>query len=479
MHAVSSLFTPSQPGFWEQPSALAPASLNRNTGTVVRFSTRRGANQAMELFGSSGYRAPVGRSFMEIAFQFGFAIGSQASSALIGTDTRTSSDAVKYCVIAGLLASGCKAYDAGVIPTPTLAFAARHFEAAVMVTASHNPPEYNGLKPWNPDGSAFDKHQRHRIEMLVSRSSAPLASWEDMEYLRTFADAVDEHIERILKDNPVKAALKVVVDCGGGAGCHITPLLLRRMGCSVIALRNEPTGFFPRSIEPTEENLEDLARAVRSEGADLGLAHDADADRLAVMDDAGRFVPGDKLLVMLARDSGVKDVATTVDASMALEELGFSTTRTRVGDAYVSEELKKKGGTFGGEPCGAFIFSKVSYCPDGIYAAARVVAMAARGRLSTKVDAIPCYPLRRGSVRAAAAALTLLEPELAQMEPLSTSRVDGLRLTFPDGWVLVRASGTEPKVRVTAEARTLDRANALYETAVAAISRVSAPKESS
>ncbi|MDO8472551.1 MAG: phosphoglucosamine mutase, partial [Dehalococcoidia bacterium] len=125
----------------------------------------------MELFGSSGFRAIVDRDFMDIAFRFGFAIGSTARSALVATDTRTSADAVKFCVISGLLASGCKAFDGGIMPTPTLALNCRDFDAGVMITASHNPPQYNGIKPWNPDGSAFDTLQRHRIERLVSRST--------------------------------------------------------------------------------------------------------------------------------------------------------------------------------------------------------------------------------------------------------------------------------------------------------------------
>lgn len=427
----------------------------------------------MELFGSSGYRALADRSFMETAFRFGFAIGDQTSSALVGTDTRTSSDAAKHCMVSGLLASGCRTYDAGVIPTPTLAFGSRHFGAGVMITASHNPPEYNGIKPWNPDGSAFDVHQRHRIEQLVLHSTAPIASWEDMERLRAYPQAVEEHIDRILQDFPESRSLKVVIDCGGGAGSSVTPVLLRKLGCSVISVNCAPTGFFPRNIEPTEENLPDLSRMVRSTGADLGLAHDADADRLAVIDDAGRFIPGDKLLVLLARESGARRVVTTVDASMALEEQGFTIVRTHVGDAFVSEELKK-GGDFGGEPCGAFIFPGVSYCPDAIYAAARVVAIAGKFKLSALADSLSSYPMRRGSVKGTKSLMERVEFELLRLEPASVSRADGFRAAFADGWLLVRASATEQRIRVTAEARTQERADSLYESAVHIIGSLSA-----
>jgi len=423
----------------------------------------------MELFGSSGYRAVADRNFMDVAFRLGFAVGSVASSALIGSDTRTSSGAAKHCVASALLASGCKTYDAGIVPTPTLAFNCRNFAVGVMITASHNPPQYNGIKLWNPDGSAFDTGQRHRIELLVERSTAPTASWEDMESLRTMPDAVQQHADFIMRGFPERLRLKVVVDCGGGAGSVITPYLLQQLGCHVITLNCTTTGFFPRDAEPTEESLKDLSQTVRSVGADIGLAHDADADRLTVVDETGMFVPGDKLMVLLAREVGAKSIVTTVDASMSIEEQGFKTTRTRVGDAYVSEELKKGGGDFGGEPCGAWFFPTVSYCPDGIYAAALVAKLATKKKLSVQAASLPSYPMRRGSTPGDRSLMGRIEPALLRLDPISLSREDGLRAGFADGWLLVRPSRTEPRIRITAEAKTVQRAETLYDRALAAI----------
>lgn len=428
----------------------------------------------MALFGSSGYRALVDRQFMQTAFGFGFAIGSTARTALVATDTRTSADAVKYCVISGLLASGCKAYDGGIMPTPTLAFNCRDFDTGVMITASHNPPQYNGIKPWNPDGSAYDSPQRNRIESLISRSTAPTASWEDMQPLSPFVGGIDRHIERILKDMPGTVKLKAVVDCGGGAGSTITPSLLGKMGCEVVPLNCTATGLFPRNSEPTEGNLAGLATLVRESGADFGIAHDADADRLVVCDERGEFILGDKLLVMLARRIHAGTIVTTVDASMSVEEQGFSSvTRTKVGDAYVSDELKKRG-EFGGEPCGAWVFPKVSYCPDAIYAAAVVATIASEERLSHHADALPSYPILRGSARGASSLMASIEAELKLLSPISIDATDGFRAAFPDGWLLVRPSGTEPKIRVTAEARTSDKVDSLYNSAIKIISDLSA-----
>ncbi|MBI2958446.1 MAG: phosphoglucosamine mutase [Chloroflexi bacterium] len=422
----------------------------------------------MELFGSSGYRALVGRDLMDVALQFGFAIGNMVPSALVASDTRTSSPAAKYCVMSGLLASGCRVFDAGMVPTPTLAYNCHGFGAGVMITASHNPPEYNGIKPWNPDGSAFDAHQRHRIELSVARRNAPAASWQEMEHPRRFGDAVERHIERILKDFPERLKVSVVVDAGGGAGSAATPQLLEKLGCRVTALHCSPTGFFPRNPEPTEDSLADLMHAVRAVGADLGLAHDADADRLVAVDETGRLVPGDKLLVLLARELGARTVTTTVDASMVVEESGFQAVRTCVGDAFVSQEMKR-GADFGGEPCGAWIFPSISYCPDGVHAAAQVARIAARAKLSSQADSIHSYPMRRGSIRLEKYGMEQVESALERLGPVSLSHVDGVRAGFHDGWVLVRPSGTEPKIRVTAEAKTGDRVNALFDAAVQAI----------
>ena len=165
---------------------------------------------------------------------------------------------------------------------------------------------------------------------------------------------------------------------------------------------------------------------------------------------------------------GAEEVVTTIDASMVIDEMGFSVTRTRVGDTYVSEELKK-GGDFGGEPSGSWIFPNISLCPDGMYAAVQLVALASRQKLSQLVDSIPHYPLLRGSVSSEGVVVSDLEKRLLAMEPLLVSNIDGIKLNFEDGWLLIRASGTEPKIRVTAEAKSEARVRQLYDSGIRAI----------
>jgi len=429
--------------------------------------------QPKKLFGSSGIRDVVDKEFLQLMFEVGLAVGSSCSSALIGCDSRTSSDAVKYAFLSGLLSGGAAASDAGLVPTPTLAYASRHFEVGAMVTASHNPPQYNGIKLVNPDGSAFDSAQRDKVESMLSAKSFKLASWENMARCTAYAGAVEKHTERIISDFPARLKSKVVVDCGGGAASVITPHLLTRLGCDVVTLNCQPSGHFPREIEPLPENLGDLMRAVINEKADLGIAHDGDADRLAVVDDKGRFVPGDKLIALFARQLKVKRVVTTIDASMLIDELGFAVIRTRVGDAFVSDELRGKpeaAQEFGAEPSGCFIFPRVSLCPDGIYAATRIVQIASEHPISSLVDQIPSYPVLRGSVPGDKAAMRLIE-KLLRTEAGQLTTIDGLRLAFSDGWLLIRPSGTEPKIRITAEAKSEGRAKELYNLGLEAIQK--------
>ena len=422
----------------------------------------------MRLFGTSGIRGLFDSNLVYLALKVGLAVGKIHGNVVVGGDTRTSSPVLKHALISGLLAAGARCEDAGMVSTPTLAFATRKFDAGAMITASHNPPEYNGVKLLNPDGSSFGPEQQEQMEEMILTDSLDTVLWDKIKESDVYHDAVEQHIERIAQDFPIGLKLKVVLDCGCGAASVITPYLLKKLGCEVVEINCYPSGFFPRGIEPTESNLEDLIKATRESGADLGIAHDGDADRMMAVDDRGRFIPGDKLMAIFARALKAKEIVTTLDASMAIEEIGFSVRRTRIGDTCVSEELKN-GGDFGGEPSGSWVFPGVSLCPDGIYAAAKLVAIVAQQKLSSLADAIPAYPLLRGSLSSERIAMSSLETQLIRLEPLSINHTDGVKLSFEDGWMLARASGTEPKIRLTAEAKSEVRAHQLYESGLQAI----------
>lgn len=429
----------------------------------------------MQFFGTSGIRRIADKDLVKVALNVGIAAGNTYGDVVVGCDTRTSGSALKHALISGVLASGGNCHDAGVLPTPTLAFVTREFKAGLMVTASHNPPEYNGIKPLNPDGSAFDSNQRKQMEEALLGDYCATAPWQEMKQGSLYQDAIEKHTQRILKDFPGRFKLKVVLDCGCGAASVITPYLLRRMGCEVLGLHCYPSGHFPRNSEPVEANLPDLIKVTKEFGAELGIAHDGDSDRMMAVDDRGRFISGDKLLAIFARGVGAKSIVTTIDASMSIDEMGFEVRRTEVGDPFVSEELRK-GGEFGGEPSGAWVFPAISLCPDAIYAAAQLVSIASQQKLSHLVDSIPSYPVLRGSASSKNVEISRLERRLMDMKPLSINNMDGFRLTFSDGWVLIRPSGTEPKIRLTAEARTDARARQLYEQGLQTINDCIAAK---
>jgi len=421
----------------------------------------------MSLFGSSGIRGLANKEITpELALKVGYAVGSLHDAAIVGRDPRTSAEMIEHALISGLLSAGCSVTRAGMVPTPTLAFAAMKYDCGVMITASHNPPEYVGIKLWNKSGMAFDTEKQDEIESLMKDASWRTAQWNNIGKACVDTGAVRQHARGIL-DHVSRASLKVVVDCGCGAASVITPYVLREMGCSVITLNSQPDGYFPgRNPEPVEENLGLLKSTVRAAGADLGIAHDGDADRMMAVDNKGRFVSGDKMLAFFALREAKRAVAVPVDTSRVIDDLldGIRISRTKVGDVHVAHELRRIHGDFGGEPSGAWIFPEVSLCPDGIYAAVRLVEIVENeGELSELLASIPEYPVKRGSFPCSdkKKAMAQISANLKELGELST--LDGVRVDLEDGWILVRPSGTEPRIRITVESE--NRCDELYAMA--------------
>ena len=413
----------------------------------------------MSLFGSSGIRGKLGTEFtVDLALKIGAAAGSLANSIIVAKDPRTSGDLVIRALEAGAMASGANVAEAGMVPTPTLARAASAFDCGLMVTASHNPPEYNGVKMWNPDGSAFDSAQMRNVEELISSGSFRRPDWQSVGSLTYHSSALEDHMSAVI-EAVENAEANVVVDCANGATSVITPLLLRKLGCKVTSINAQPDGFFPgRAPEPTEEHLGDLRDLVVRKKAALGIAHDGDGDRMVAVDEKGRFIDGDRLIALFVVALQARNVVAPVDASMVLDDLVQGKVhRTRVGDVYVAEALKATGADFGGEPSGTFIFPDQTLCPDGVYAAALLSSMVNERPLSEMIDAIPKYPVSRQSLafknEQREAVQRRLELAMKGIDCERLITVDGYRAEFKEGWFLVRLSGTESKVRVTAEAR--------------------------
>lgn len=441
------------------------------------------------VFGTSGIRGPVGETVTaNLALSVGRALGADTEVVVMGRDARVSGKALTDALSAGLLESGTDVIDLGVVATPTAARAvARHdANAGVMVTASHNPPADNGIKLWSESGQAFNTAQQETIADRIDTANFELAAWDEHGARLSQSAATAAHRDALVAAGTGWFAettaepddLSVVVDVGNGTG-SVTADALYELGASVETLNAQADGRFPaRPSEPTAETCTSLCRVVSALDADLGIAHDGDADRMMAVDNTGTFVPGDLLLATFAREiaeDGTR-VAAPVDTSLvvddALEELGASLVHTRVGDVFVAERAKEDDVVFGGEPSGAWIFPEETLCPDGPLAAVRLAVLAAAQPLSDRLTAFDPYPIRRTNVETTAksGAMEIIQTECEGMGR-SVTTLDGVRVSESDGWFLIRASGTQPLIRATAEARDSDTADELLERALTVVTK--------
>lgn len=428
------------------------------------------------MFGTSGIRGAVGETVTtRIAVDLGEAVASWgAERVVVGRDPRPSGSFLMDAVMSGVRACGADVIDIGIAATPTIARAVswRDADAGIVVTASHNPPTDNGFKLWLPSGQAFRPAEQRQIESLMREEmSRDGRTWDAGGTRSVWGVADRRHVEAVTSAVDIERPLDVVVDIGNGAG-QVTATALEALGCSVRTLNGQPDGRFPgRPSEPTEANCSDLRAVVPAISADLGIAHDGDADRMRAVDENGTFPTGDALLALFGVGAvGDGDgIAAPIDTSLAvddaLKERGATVTRTPVGDVFVADRIVEDELVFGGEPSGAWIWPGETLCPDGPLAACKLVELVARnGPLSTQLERIETYPIRRTSIRVADKPTVMrrvTETVLTAYEDVET--LDGVRVDTEDGWFLVRPSGTEPVVRVTAEARDLDAADALLE----------------
>jgi phosphoglucosamine mutase len=449
----------------------------------------------MKLFGSSGLRGLANVDLTPVlAVKVGMAVGTyaKAGKVFVARDTRTSGLMLENALVSGLLGCGAKVFCLGVLPTPVLAYLTKRLgaDAGVMITASHNPPQYNGVKIFDGNGIAYSEESQNEIERIIGQGNFRLANWSNLGE----AFQIDEsrlYIEMINENVGLRKKWRVVVDPGCGATSQIAPAVFKGLGCEVISVNAQFDGYFPgRSPEPSGESIRPLAKIVKEFGADVGVAYDGDGDRVAFIDENGAFVDFDRVLAAYAahvvgRTRGKrKIVVTNVEASMcierAVEALGGKVVRTKVGDIYIAEAVKKYGAVFGGEPCGAWIHPKYHYCPDGILSSVLLLKALeeANESLSGFVAEVPIYlvlrenipcrnEIKHGVVERVGELLKVRFPDYKEF-----STVDGVRLAFEDGWVLVRASGTEPLVRLTVEGESLKIAEKIMEETVRIVGKV-------
>ncbi|MCS4542421.1 MAG: phosphoglucosamine mutase, partial [Euryarchaeota archaeon] len=339
----------------------------------------------MSLFGTFGTRGIVGKTLTpELAYKIGAAFGTFLGgnkTVVIGRDVRLSGEMLESAVVSGLVSTGCNIISIGIAPTPCVQFATKYLEAdgGTVITASHNPPEYNGIKLLGKYGIGISKEEAEPIEKILFEGKFNYVPWNKVGKITNlnFLDTYNNTILDLVDRGPVKnTKLKVIVDPGNGTTCLTTPFLLQKLGCQIITLNSQLDGTFPgRDSEPTPENLKDLSKAVIATGSDLGIAHDGDGDRCVVVDENGNILSGDRTLAILAfyllKAKPGEPVITTVATSQVIDDIakmfGSKIVKTKVGDVYVSKALKEMNAYVGGEENGGVIYPEFVFGRDGTF----------------------------------------------------------------------------------------------------------------
>ena len=447
----------------------------------------------MELFGSSGTRGTVGEAMTpSLVLRVARAAGTvwSADCVAIARDTRTSETMFEDAAASGLASVGVSVDRLGIVPTPGVAaYCAAESVPAVVITASHNPPEYNGVKLVDAEGVELTVDALERVERHVFDAPVEEAPWDEVGDMTDVEDACDRYVDGLL-DAVDRAAIEaadltVALDPGHGAGSITSPLFLRRLGCRVLTVNAQPDGHFPgRKPEPVSEQLGDLRRLVRTTDADVGIAHDGDADRAVFVDERGEPIPGESSLAALAAahlgpddafvsavnvSQRVVDVVESAGARLELTPIGATNIVTRI------RELDAEGVSVpvAGEGNGGVFFPDRRLARDGALVAARFLELLVDHPASELVDPYRDYHATRRNLgyddRAEREAMLDAAERYAQRAGAPLDTTDGYRLDHEDGWVLVRPSGTEPKVRIYAEARDPGRAEELAAEIEAAL----------
>ncbi|HEX9239889.1 MAG TPA: phosphoglucosamine mutase [Candidatus Bathyarchaeia archaeon] len=425
------------------------------------------------LFGTNGIRGVAGREIDSgLAFRVGSALGTlfPKERVLIGRDGRLSSPMLLEGVAAGLLAQGNDVEDRGLITTPALEFMVKNTfsSAGVMITASHNPPEYNGFKVVDSDGIEIPRSKEEKMELLIHQDRWRVSNSPGQRVVREGRiGSYFEKLESQFLSNDEIGNLKIVIDTGNGASALTTPKLLRKLGARVMGVNDVIDGEFPgRNSEPRPENLGALSKIVSEEEADMGIAHDGDGDRAIFVDETGVVQPGDRTFALvedelLRNHPGVK-IVTPINTSMVVSEVAKKRRGklilTKVGSIEVSRTVVRVGALLGGEENGGIFYAPHHPVRDGTIAAVLVVnAIIRNGRpLSKLLDRLPKFHMVKEKIPCKEGAKDrAIEALKTKLKGRISSTLDGIRLDMDGrGWVLVRASGTEPLLRLYAEAKT-------------------------
>jgi phosphoglucosamine mutase len=438
--------------------------------------------QKRRLFGTSGVRGVVNQDLSpDLCRQVALAIGTTlppTSRVCIATDTRISRELIKEAVTSGLLSCSINVVDLGILPTPALALLTREsgFAAGIMVTASHNPPEFNGIKLFTDNSMGYSQAQEKEIERVYfeqkfrqgKRGTLEGAEAQDMKqkYL--------SFIKSKLNTQGFNNRLKVVVDPGNGAASQFASYILVQMGLDVLPVNDKPDGLFPgRSPEPKEDTLQGTINFLRQHNADLAICFDGDADRVVFCDKEG-FLGFNEPIAFISRlavkRTGRKKIATTVETGtlldLAVKDLGAEVVRGRVGDVPVAHLAQELDAALGVEQVGVYIFPELGYYPDSIFASLFLLSqLNDAGEIRQFFQGIPRLSFEKAKIFCPNELKELVMAQVKEEVNLfaadEVNTLDGLRLEFPDSWMLIRASGTEPLIRVVSESTSQEQTDEL------------------
>ena len=435
----------------------------------------------------SGVRGRVGEALTpEIVAKFAAGFGAWAkkragggrAKIVVGRDSRVSGPMFQPVVISALQSVGCDVILVDMAPTPTIQLAVEHHHAAggLAITASHNPIEWNALKFIGPSGLFLDGSEAEEMRSVVE-GEIPRAKWDELGAIEIDSDAVDRHIDLALSlpfvdvEGIRARRFKVALDCVRGAGGAFMPKLLDRLACQVSAINLETDGRFPRPPEPIAENLGDLEKLVRDSGAEVGFAVDPDVDRLALVSNEGKAIGEDYTLALAAkvvlrhREGGiVTNLSTSRIVDDIAKEQNRRVIRAPVGEVNVATRMRSEGAPVGGEGNGGVILTEVHLGRDAPIGAVLILQLLLEERksLSEIVASYPRYSIVKDKLDRPSAPLDTVYASLRKaFTDADVDTQDGLRLTWRDRWVHVRPSGTEPIVRVIAEAPSVGEAQQL------------------
>ncbi len=433
--------------------------------------------------GIGGVRGVVGETFTpELVVGFAQAFGSYVGPGrvLVCRDTRPSGPMVLPAVLAGLLSTGCDVVDLGICPTPSLQLATTWLGAdgGISITAGHNPAEWNALKFVRRDGRYLSPDQAEELLDLYHQGRFEKATWDRIATRVEPGEAVSHHLDSLSAGFDLEAArarrLKVAVDCCNGSCSLLAPRWLEMLGCEVLAINDDPDAPFPHAPEPRPEAAVQVRAVVKAGRADIGLVHDADGERLSLVDESGRALSEETTLALcadIALGARVGPVVTNVSTTMAIEKIasahGARVIRTPVGQPYGSEAIVENGAVIGGEGNGAVAVPRIQPSHDCAAATGLILTHMAATRmpLSALVGALPRTTVLKERVaiepNVIFSALQEFRDAVQDEPAAAVDLTDGVKVTFADGWLHVRASNTESMIRLIAEADTADRAGDL------------------